>query len=107
MVSGGLAVVADHLHAADHLADGEEAEDLGDDDASGRQLGAVDVAGLLQQGGGLLGGLLGGLGRGGLGLAEERARVLQPLPQGLEVGLEGREGATRLLRDGLVEKRGK
>ena len=91
-MNASLAMVTNKLHPSNHLANGEEPEDLGDHDASGHELGAVDVAGLLQEAGSLVGGLLGGLGGRALGLAEEGGGVLHLFPQGLEVGLEGRDG---------------
>jgi hypothetical protein len=72
-----LAVVADNLEAADHLADGEEAEALGEDDAAGDELGGADVADGLEDG-------LGGL---------EEAAGLDGSPGVLVVGLEGGDGA--------------
>lgn len=50
MVRRRLAVVADNLEAADHLADGEEAEALSEDDAAGDELGGADVADGLEDG---------------------------------------------------------
>jgi hypothetical protein len=95
-MSTSIAVVPDNLHPANHLADGEEAEDLGYDDAALHELGAVDVAGQLHQGGALVsGGLFGGLGGRALDLAAEEAGVVQLSQRPLEVGLEGRHGAER------------
>jgi hypothetical protein len=75
-----LAAVPDELEAANHFADGEEAEALGEQDAAGGRLGSCDVAQLL--------------GVGGLDDAvEEPGRVLELLDQVLVVGLEGLEGA--------------
>lgn len=82
--SVGLAVVADDLEAADHLADGEEAEALGSDDGTGGQSSGVDARGNV-------GGLDGS--RGGRGGAEEAAGVLDGVQGSLEVGLEGGDGA--------------
>jgi hypothetical protein len=70
-------VVADELHAADHFADGEETDTLGEDDAAGGELGGAEVAGLVEE-------VLGG--------AEDGA-VLDGLPQVLVVGLNGGDGA--------------
>ena len=42
-------MVADNLHAADHLADGEETDALGEDDAASGQLGGAEVAGLVEE----------------------------------------------------------
>ena len=50
VVRARLAVVADELEAADHLANGEEAEALGEDDTASGELGGVEVAGLLEEG---------------------------------------------------------
>lgn len=87
LVVGGsaLAVVADELEAADHLADGEEADALSQQDAAADELGGRDVAGALDEGAGLGGGALGGLQQG--------AGVLDALDGSLEVGLEGGDGA--------------
>lgn len=52
--STGLAVVADDLEAADHLADGEESKTLGQDNTASHDLGAVDVSNTLNDGGRLL-----------------------------------------------------
>lgn len=94
MVSGvAVAVVPDNLEAAEHLADGEEAEALGGDDAAGDERGLVQVAEALGDGRGLLGGGGGG-GRGGLrGGGEEGAGVLGGVEGVLEIGLEGGDGA--------------
>lgn len=77
MVRGGLAVVADNLHAADHLADGEETDALGEDDAASGQLGGAEVAGLVEE-------VLGG---------GEDGAVLDGAPEVLVVGLDGCDGA--------------
>lgn len=81
--SVGLAVVADDLEAANHLADGEETEALGGDDGTGGDGSGVDARGQV-------GGLSSGSGRGG---AEEAAGVLEGVHGSLEVGLEGGDGA--------------
>lgn len=99
MVSAGLAVVTDKLHPTNHLANGEETEALGHNNATSDELAPVDVPGLLENGlrvGGGLGGDRGcGLGSGRVdGRAEESAGVEQLLVEGLEVGLEGGERAT-------------
>lgn len=73
----GVAVVADELEAADHLADGEEAEALSEEDTSSGDLCPGDVTDVLE---------------GSTGLGEERAG-LDGLHEVLEVGLEGRDGA--------------
>lgn len=46
VVATGLAVVADDLEAAKHLTDGEEADELGKNDAAGGELSGAEVAGL-------------------------------------------------------------
>ncbi len=74
-----LAVVTNQLEPADHLADGEEAQALGQEHAASHHLCPRQVAGLL--------------GVDGLQeVGEEDAGGLQLLPQVLEVGLEGRDG---------------
>lgn len=45
VVRSGLAVVADDLESANHLADSEEAQALGQDNAASNHLGGADVAG--------------------------------------------------------------
>ena len=72
----GLAVVTNELEPANHLADGEEAEKLSQQDAASDDLRPRDVAHLL------------GVERLGEGL-DESGGVLQLLPKVLEVGLEG------------------
>jgi len=74
-----LAVVPNQLEPADHLADSEEAEQLGHEHTASREL-------CPRQGPDLLG--VGGLQE----VREEGAGGLQLLPQVLEVGLEGRNG---------------
>jgi hypothetical protein len=44
MACTSISPVSDKLHPADHLSDGEEAEDLSEDDSSRGDLGAADVA---------------------------------------------------------------
>jgi hypothetical protein len=85
--SGVAAVVADDLPATDHLANGEETEDLGRNDAGGDDLGTVHVPDLLQDVGGLLGSLGGGLG----GSLEQPARVPRLLQGALPVALDSRD----------------
>lgn len=75
----GLAVIADELEAADHLANGEEAQALSEEDTSSGDLCPGDVADVLE---------------GSASLGEERAG-LDGLHEVLEVGLEGRDGAIR------------
>ena len=77
--SVGLAVVTDELEAADHLANGEEAEALSEENTSSGDLCPGDVADVLE---------------GSASLGEERAG-LDGLHEVLEVGLEGRDGAIR------------
>lgn len=74
-----LAVVPNQLEPANHLADGEEAEQLGHEHTASRELHPRHVPDLL--------------GVGGLQeVREEGAGRLQLLPEVLEVGLEGRNG---------------
>lgn len=80
-----LAAVADNVHATDHLADGKEADDLGDGDTGEGELLRAGVADASQE----------VLGRGEVD-ALEGGRVLGGVDQGLEVGLEGGQGT----RDG-------
>lgn len=87
VVRTGLAVVADELEAADHLADGEEADALGEDDAAGGELGGAEVAGLGEE----------VLGRG------EDGAVLDGLPEVLVVGLDVGDGAVRGVSDVRLE----
>lgn len=72
----GLAVVADELETADHLADGEEAEALSEENTSSGDLCPGDVADVLE---------------GSASLGEERAG-LDGLDEVLKVGLEGGDG---------------
>lgn len=44
MACTSISPVSDKLHPADHLSDGEEAEDLSEDDSSRGDLGAADIA---------------------------------------------------------------
>lgn len=81
VVRAGLAVVADELHATDHLADGEETNTLGEDDAAGCELRGAEVASLVKE-------VLGG--------AEDGA-VLDGFPEVLVVGLDGGDGAGGLM----------
>lgn len=80
MVAGNLAVVADELEAADNLADGEEAEALGEDDTTGNKLGSAEAADLLDN----------VLGRDGA--------ALESRPEVLVGGLESGHGAARCNR---------
>lgn len=75
LVVSGLATVADELEAANHLADGEETEDLGEDDAASDELGSSDAADGLEE----------SAGRDGA--------VADGLEEVLVVGLEGGDGA--------------
>lgn len=71
LVVGDLAVVADELEAADHLANGEEAETLGRNNAAGSQLRRADTQSALDEG-------LGGADAAGLdGLVEVLVEVLE------------------------------
>lgn len=76
--SRGATVVADKLEAADNLANGEEAEDLSSEHATGGQLGRGQVACRLGKRSRLL---------------DQLGRVLELDPGVLESSLEGREGA--------------
>lgn len=78
MVSG-LATVADELEAANHLADGEETEEFGEDDAASDDLGSTDAADGLEE----------SAGRDGAGA--------DGLEDVLVVGLEGGDGAVMAL----------
>jgi hypothetical protein len=69
MSTRSLAVIANQLEPANHLADGEESEALSEDDAAGNELGLADVSKLLEQGGRLLNCRL-----------EERGGALQRFP---------------------------
>ena len=57
LAAGDFTVVTDELEAASHLADGEEAEALGQQHAAGHELGAGQTTRLLED-------LGGGVGRG-------------------------------------------
>lgn len=83
MVSS-LAVVPDDLEPTNHLADGEEAETLGQHDGAGRHLRLAEPTDLLEHGSGALGGGL-----------EEGGGLLDGFPGALEVGLEGDQGPAR------------
>lgn len=80
VVAGNLAVVADELEAADNLADGEEAEALGEDDTTGDELGSAEAADLLDD----------VLGRDGA--------ALESRPEVLVGGLESGHGTVRCNR---------
>jgi hypothetical protein len=84
MGSGHLAVVTDQLKSTDHLADGEEAEALGKQNATSNSLRPVDVSHPLEDGAGRRTSLLGGL--------EQGAGVSHLLPEVGEVALEGGNG---------------
>lgn len=76
----GVAPVANNLESADHLADGEETNDLGGDDAD------------LPDGGGVLGPYASEERLrvvGGRGAVEESRRVLEALGERLDVALDG------------------
>ena len=79
--SRALAVVANELEAADHLANGEEAEALSQQNTTTNELGGREVAGALYEIPGLSSGALCGL--------QKAAGVLDALYGSLEVGLEG------------------
>lgn len=81
---GGLAAVANDVHATNHLTNGEESKDLGGGDTEESNLLGVGVADAVQHalGGGHLEVLNGG-------------RVAHDVDQRLEVGLEGGHGTVR------------
>lgn len=79
VMRSGLAAVPDELEAADHLANGEEADELGGDDTCGGELGAGDVPDVVDNG-------LGGL---------EEAAGAEGGPDVLVEGLEGGDGTRR------------
>lgn len=81
MVSS-LAPVSDNVHTADHLTNGEEANDLGSGDTDESNLLGVGVANAGQE----------ALGRGQAEVLDG-GRVADDIDQGLEVGLEGGQGA--------------
>lgn len=70
-------MVADELHSADDLANGEETEKLGSDNAARGELGSTNIPGLLDK-------VLAGLDEGS---------SLDGLDDVLVVGLEGGYGA--------------
>jgi hypothetical protein len=82
-----LRPVSDQLEPANDLADGEEANDLGDDDADGRPLGARHAADLREN---VLGLHAVGLGRDAV---HERAGVAEHVQRGLDVVLHRLNGA--------------
>lgn len=86
----GLAVVSNQLPAADHLADGEESEHLGEQHAAPDDLGPREVSDLLDGRGGRwgVGGAAGGGPQQGLG-------VLDGVQRAVEVALDCGQGATR------------
>lgn len=73
MLVARLAAIADDLETTNHLADGEEAEALGEDDAAAGEVGGVEAADLLEE---------------VLGHLEVRA-ALNGAPEILVRGLEG------------------
>jgi hypothetical protein len=84
VVGVSLAVVADDLETANHLAHGKKSQQLSSENATSYELGCGDIARLLQQRGRVRRCLLHGLQQG--------TRVLQLLPDALEIRLEGRHG---------------
>lgn len=84
LVVSSLAPVANNVHATDHLTDGEETKDLGSGNANQGKLLRAGVAGTGQE----------VLGRGEV-QALDGGRVAGDVDQGLEVGLEGGQGARR------------
>lgn len=84
----GVAPVANDLESADHLADGEETDHLGGDDADLPEGGGVLVPYAGEEGLGVV---------GDRGAVEESGRVLDALGERLEVALDGLDGAFDLL----------
>lgn len=80
MVSS-LAPVTDDVHAADNLADGEEANDLSGGNTEESDLLGVGIANAVQE----------ALGRGHAEVLDVGG-VAEDVGQGLEVGLEGGQG---------------
>lgn len=78
MVRSSLSAVANQLESANHLANGEETQALGEDDSTSNQLARSQAAGLLEK-------VLGRL---------EDGAALDGLPQGLVEVLEGGNGTT-------------
>jgi hypothetical protein len=76
-----LAPVSNDVHAADHLADGEEANDLSSGNTEESDLLGVGVANAGQE----------ALRRGNAKVLDG-GRVAEDIDQGLEVGLEGGQG---------------
>lgn len=88
MVSvGSVAPVANDLEPAEHLADREEADHLGGDNADLLQSGGVHVANAREE--------RLGVARGGR-TVEESGRVLESLRERLEVGLDGLHVAVKV-----------
>lgn len=83
-----LAPVANDVHAADHLADGEEANDLSGGNTDESNLLGVGVANAGQE----------TLGRGHAEVLDGGG-VAEDVDQGLEVGLEGGQGTARNRQD--------
>lgn len=81
MVGRRARPVADDLHAANHLANGEEAKDLGGNDTGRSELRPVHIPDAGQEVGGLAG---------------ELGGVLEGVEEGLEVGLESLRGPARV-----------
>lgn len=78
MVRSSLSAVANQLESANHLANGEETQALGEDDTTRNQLARSQATGLLEK-------VLGRL---------EDGAALDGLPQGLVEVLEGGNGTT-------------
>ncbi len=81
-----FAVVTDQLPSSDHLTHSEEAQNLGKDDSSSRQLSGADVSDAAQDCF-RLDGACQGAGTGG-----DCARVSENIDERLEVGLELGDG---------------
>lgn len=84
-----LAVVTNQLEAADHLADSEEAQQLGEQDAAADELRVRDVPDSAHDGCGLGRGAGRGAGRG----LQQGAGVLEGAQCAVEVALEGGHGS--------------
>ena len=80
----GIAPVANNLESAEHLADGEETDNLSSDNADLLESGRVHVAYTGHEGLGVF------RGRDAVDVCR---RVLESLGHGLEVGLDGLHGA--------------